>query len=290
MASILVTGSNKGIGLATALVLGRAGHMVYATMRDLNRGAELKDAITKEELPIEIHAMDVDSDQSVASAISAIRSRAGFIEVLVNNAGIERRGSIEELSMEDFKAAMETNYFGALRCIRALLPEMRKRRTGCIVNVTSVAGRIAITPLAPYTASKFALEALSEVLAQEVKPFNIRVAIVEPGIIDTAMSRRVAATPGQSHYPQARRFANFFSTVLKTPASPSIVADVIRGIVESESWQLRHPAGPDGKPFLDWRAGMTDEQWVDWGALDDDAWYSRVQKDFGIDARPKASG
>src|SRR6266436_5873963 len=102
------------------------------------------------------------------------------LDVLVNNAGVERHGSIEELPMEAFRSTMETNYFGALRCIRAVLPGMRERRSGCIVNVTSVAGRLATAPMAPYTASKFALEALSEVLAQEMKPFNVRVAIVEP--------------------------------------------------------------------------------------------------------------
>jgi NAD(P)-dependent dehydrogenase (short-subunit alcohol dehydrogenase family) len=110
MASVLITGTNKGIGLAAALALGRVGQRVYATMRNLDRGSELKRAIAKDELPIEIHAMDVDSDTSVASAIASIRSRAGFIDVLVNNAGIESRGSIEELSMDDFKATMETNY------------------------------------------------------------------------------------------------------------------------------------------------------------------------------------
>jgi NAD(P)-dependent dehydrogenase (short-subunit alcohol dehydrogenase family) len=191
--------------------------------------------------------------------------------------------------MREFKAIMETNYFGALRCIQALLPDMRKRKSGCIINVTSVAGRIAASPLGPYTASKWALEALSEVLAQEVKPFGIRVAIVEPGIIDTAMARRIAEGKHETtHYTNPARWAGLFTAVLKTPAQPSYVAEVIRGIVESNTWQLRHPAGPDSKPFLAWRAGMTDEQWVDFGALDDDAWYERVKSDFGVDARTKA--
>jgi NAD(P)-dependent dehydrogenase (short-subunit alcohol dehydrogenase family) len=289
MSCVLVTGSNRGIGLATALALGRTGHNVYATMRNLDRGGELRAAIAKEKLPIEVYAMDVDSDASVTSAIAAIRSKAGFVDCLVNNAGVFIGGSIEELGMDDFKAVMETNYFGAVRCIRALLPDMRKRRSGCVINVTSVAGRIALAPMAPYTASKFALEALSETLAQELKPFNIRVAIVEPGIIDTAMSRTVAGLNGTSAYPQTRRFAHFFSAALKTPADPSIVGETVRRIVESGTWQLRHPAGPDAKPFLDWRAGMADEQWVDWGGLDDDAWYRRVQSDFGFDARPSST-
>ena len=140
--------------------------------------------------------------------------------------------------------------------------------------------------MAPYTASKHALEALSEVLAQEVKPFNIRVAIVEPGIIDTAMARAMTGA-AQSAYPQVRRFGGLFSASLKTPAMPGIVAEAIRAIVESDSWQLRYPVGPDAKPFLDWRGSMTDEGWVEWGALSDDAWYRRVETDFGLDARMK---
>ena len=184
MASALVTGTSTGIGLATALALGRAGHTVYAGMRNPDGAPQLLEAIGKENLPVSIVTLDVDSDDSVESAASTIRSRTGCVDVLVNNAGVERRGSIEELALEDFKATMETNYFGPLRCIRAFLPAMRERRSGCIINVSSVAGRIWRSPLAPYSASKFALEALSEALAQEVRQFNIRVAIVQPGIID----------------------------------------------------------------------------------------------------------
>src|SRR5690242_18278764 len=148
MSSVLITGTSSGIGLATALTLGRSGHKVYATMRDPSRGQELRDTIAKEKLPVSILAMDVDSDESVSSAISSIRSQGAFIDVLVNNAGIERSGSIEEASLQDFRATMETNYLGALRSIRALLPEMREKRSGCIVNITSVAGRISFSPFA----------------------------------------------------------------------------------------------------------------------------------------------
>jgi NAD(P)-dependent dehydrogenase (short-subunit alcohol dehydrogenase family) len=286
MSCVLVTGCSSGIGLETALVLGRAGHKVYATMRKPERDQILRDTIEREKLPVSILALDVDSDESVVKTIAAVRSQAGFIDTLVNNAGIERQGSIEELPMQAFRDAMETNYFGSLRCIRACLPQMRERRSGCIVNVSSVAGRIACSPMAPYAASKFALEALSEVLAQEVKPFNIRVAIVEPGIIDTAMARR-AAVVIESQYPHVRRFPNMFAASLTKPAGPALVANKIREIIEGGSWQLRHPAGPDAQPFLGWRASMNDEEWVSWGALDDDAWYARVLHDFGLDARPK---
>src|SRR5215510_6271124 len=167
MSCVLITGCSSGIGLATALTLARAGHNVYATMRRPDGAPALRETIGKEKLPISVLALDVDSDESVAGAVSAIHSQGAAIDVLVNNAGIERIGAIEELPFEAFRAAMETNYFGCLRCIRAWLPEMRQRRSGCIINVASVAGRIATPPFAPYTASKFALEALSEVLAQE---------------------------------------------------------------------------------------------------------------------------
>ena len=286
MASILVTGTSKGIGLATALVLGRAGHTVYATMRNPAGAPELGQTAQKEGLPIHVSAMDVDSDASVTAAIRAIEKANGPLDVLVNNAGIERKGSTEELDLAESRAVMETNYFGALRCIKAVLPQMRARHSGCIINVTSVAGRISSSPLGAYAASKFALEGLSEALAQEAKMFNIRVAIVQPGIIDTAMARRLTDQPDTSPYPHARRMAGLFSASLQTPTSPVEVAQKIREIIESGTWQLRHPVGPDAEPFLQWRAAMTDEQWVDWGAADDATWYQSVERDFGLNARP----
>ncbi len=125
MAKVLITGTSSGIGYQTAMVLARAGHSVYATMRNLERGAALRNAAEQEQLPISIIKMDVDSDDSVEAATSSIRAQAGSIDVLVNNAGIERSGSIEGLALDDFKATMETNYFGPLRTIRAWLPDMR---------------------------------------------------------------------------------------------------------------------------------------------------------------------
>ena len=287
MASILITGTSKGIGLETAAALGRAGHRVFATMRNLERGAALKTTVEREKLPVSLLQMDVDSDESVASATSAVRAEIGSLDVLVNNAGIERSGSVEGLTMDDFKAAMETNYFGPLRTIRAWLPDMRRRQNGCIINITSVAGKISCSPLTPYAASKFALEALSEGLAQEMRPFNVRVAVVEPGIIDTGMARRIEHGPTDSHYPQVRRFSHLFAASLEHPTPPSIVAAKIRDIIESGTMALRHPVGPDAEGFLGWRASLTDDQWVEWGALPDDLWYERVKTDFGLDARSK---
>lgn len=182
---------------------------------------------------------------------------------------------------------MKTNYFGVLRCIHAFLPEMREKRRGCIINVSSIAGRITRSPMGPYAASKFALETLSEVVAQEVKPFNVRVAIVAPDVIETPMARGMVVPPGESLYPQCRRFAGLFGAALANPVLPSLVPEKIRDTIEAGTSRLRHPVGPDALPFLAWRGSMSDEEWANWGALDDDAWYDRVQRDFNLDARPK---
>jgi NAD(P)-dependent dehydrogenase (short-subunit alcohol dehydrogenase family) len=255
-------------------------------MRNPGNANAFKQQIKDEALPITIAAMDVDSDESVKQCIDEILAENGSIDILINNAGVERHGSIEELTMADFKNVMETNYFGVLRCTKALLPLMRKNRNGCIINVTSIAGKIANTPLGAYAASKFALEAFSESLAQEVKPHNIRVAIVEPGIINTQMATNISINEA-SIYPQSKRFAGLFAASLKTPTQPTMVAEKILEIAESNSWQLRYPVGPDAIPFLQWRASMTDEQYVDWNAATDEEYYNAVQNTFGLNARPE---
>lgn len=286
MASVLITGTSTGIGLETALTLGRAGHKVYATMRDPGRAPKLGETAAQEGLPIQIRVMDVDSDSSVKTVIDNIYKEEGKLDVLVNNAGIERTGSVEEIPLSEFRAVMETNYFGVIRCVQAVVPHMRTRKSGCIINVSSVAGRITCTPMTPYTASKFALEALTEGLAQEMKTFNVRVALVEPGIIETAMAKRIGEPGAKSPYAQQRRFANLFTAVLKNPAPPSLIADRIREIIESESWQLRYPTGPDAVPFLEWRKSMTDDEWLELYAGDDETWYQRIERDFGMNTRP----
>ncbi|MEO6734546.1 MAG: SDR family oxidoreductase [Ferruginibacter sp.] len=284
MKSVLITGTSKGIGFETVLSFARGGYKVFATMRNLETSASLKKYVADESLTVIIYKMDVDSDESVKHCIETIIKEHGNIDVLVNNAGIERHGSVEELSMADFKAIMETNYFGVIRCIQAVLPQMRANKNGCIINVGSVSGKIACTPLSAYSASKYALEALTESLAQEVKPYNIRVSLIQPGIIDTKMAHDISVD-SHSKYPQVVRFGAMFEESLKQPTPPSLVADTMLEIANGDTWQLKHPVGPSALPFLGWRASMTDEQWVDWNAQTDEEWYNAVQTTFGMNVR-----
>ena len=281
MSNILVTGCSSGIGFVTALELARGGHKVFATMRDPVRAPRLAEIAASERLPIQVLTLDVNSDESVKACFGSISEP---IDVLVNNAGIEVHGSVEELPIASVIGVMNTNYFGAVRCMQAVLPQMRTRRSGCIVNISSVAGRLSLAPLGAYSASKFALEAITEALAGEMKPFNVRVALVEPGIQDTRMARDIASGP-KSIYPHGARVAGLFSAALSNPVPPETTAAIVRQIVESGTWQLRHVSGPDAAPFVGWRASQTDEQWVDWSAMTDDAWYEAVKRDFGLDAR-----
>ena len=284
MKTALITGTSKGIGLETALAFGRAGYKVFATMRNPEMASGFKQKIKSESLNINISKMDVDSDASVKQCLDDILQKQGSVDVLVNNAGIEHHGSIEEMSIDDFQAIMNTNYLDVLRCTKALLPQMRKNKKGCIINVASVAGHIANSPLGGYAASKHALEAISEALAQEVKPFNIKVAIIEPGIINTQMASDITVNE-ESIYPHSKRLAGLFTASLRTPTPPTLVADKILEVAESQSWKLRHPLGPDAEPFIAWRASMTDEAWVDWNAVNDEDWYKSVEQDFGLNAR-----
>lgn len=263
MRSVLITGTSKGIGYETALAFARAGYRVHATMRNPSESPALSEMAVQGKLPITVTAMDVDNDGSVQAGIAAIQAQHGPVNVLVNNAGIECFGSIEETSIEDFRAVMETNYFGVLRCIKSVVPQMREHRSGTIINVSSVAGTFCYPPATPYCASKWALEALSEGLACEMKAFGVHVALVQPGIIDTAMARRITTTGGSAYPHTARMAALFTATLNSAPVPPSVVAQRVLEIAESDRWQLRHPVGPDAEPLIAWRKGMTDEQWVD---------------------------
>ncbi|TAJ72594.1 MAG: SDR family oxidoreductase, partial [Gallionellaceae bacterium] len=182
MPVVLITGASSGIGLATALHFARQGHEVYAGVRNPATATELTEAIAKEKLAIRAVVIDVNADTSVKLGVGKVLEAAGRIDVLVNNAGIGGGGPIEDVPVDWVKTLFETNYFGVIRMIQAVLPGMRARQSGAIINVSSVFGRLVLAGHGYYAATKYALEAMSEALAQEVQVFGIRVAIIEPGV------------------------------------------------------------------------------------------------------------
>src|SRR3954453_15002606 len=230
MVVAVITRSSSGIGLATAVSRARHGHKVIATMRNLKGATELQNIANAEKLPIALAELDVNSDASVDRSISGLLSEHGHIDVLINNAGVGGGGSIEELPLAFFRATMETNFFGALRCIKAVVPSMRERRSGCIINISSVAGRFGMAIQAPYATSKWALEGLSECLAQELAPFKVRVALVEPGVTATPMTTtpRPVPPPDNPYFSMIQRMVAYFTTSLQTPTSPFEVAMTIQ--------------------------------------------------------------
>lgn len=275
MSTVLITGTSKGIGFETALCFARAGHKVLATMRNPAQSPALAEFAEREKLPIFVSSLDVDSDSSVSDGIAALTKAHGDIDVLINNAGVETMGSVEETPLSLFRSVMETNYFGVIRCTQAVLPQMRERGSGCIVQISSVAGRFTQPPMAAYCASKWALEAMTEALASELKTFGVRVALIEPGVINTAMARRLTST-GLSKYRQSERMAGFFTKSLTESRPTSMVAEKILEVVDSGTWQLRHPVGPDAAPMISTRQSMTDEAWVDWHSADDERFFAAL--------------
>ncbi len=285
MARILITGTSKGIGYDATLLLARAGHEVLATMR--NPGASDLEKVAEEDgLPVTVMPLDVDDDASVAEVFGKL---GDSLDVLVNNAGIFSIDAVEDEDLEQYRRVMETNYFGAVRCTKQVLPSMRKRGSGCIVNVTSIAGRIAYFASSAYAASKLALEAFTECLAQEVRGHGIKVALVEPGIIDTPMATSsLPQYATDTVYPHGRRLHAFFTNPEKPEASPNLVGDMIRHVVETDDPRLRFPVGPDALPFLGWRGSLSDEDWVGLSGLrSDEDYFQRVFLDTGVDLRSR---
>jgi NAD(P)-dependent dehydrogenase (short-subunit alcohol dehydrogenase family) len=284
MAVALVTGTSTGIGFATAVAFARAGCEVYATMRHPDRAPELASTTAKDKLPIKILPMDVDDDASVAKAIAQIVAGGGRIDVLVNNARIDLKGPVEELPLFDFRRVMETNYFGALRCIQAVLPGMRARRSGYIINVTSVAGRFERSLAGPLRFLEMGIGSRERGAGAGSKVFR-----------DPCLDHRTGHDR-DSDFRQAARSSGEHPLSAGTPPECPLqcfaqaahlavpVADKIVEIVESKSWKLRHPVGRDADPLIAYRASMTDEQWVDLHALESDQeWAAVIKRDIGLD-------
>ena len=262
MSIVLITGCSTGIGFATAELMARNGHTVYASMRNPQRAPELGQLAQRDNLPITILTMDVDSDESVRTAVADVLAQAGHIDVLVNNAGILPIGPLEERPFAEFQQVMQTNYFGALRCIRAVLPSMRDSRQGCIITVSSLAGKLYSPFHCAYCASKAAVEALSESLAIELGPFGIRVAVVQPGMIDTSLFDKFDEMPADTNYPNQIRLAAFMRASRATRGPASIVAETIEAIATGQQTTFRNPVGTDAGQRLAWRSSLSDEDWI----------------------------
>lgn len=281
MSRVLITGCSRGIGYDTALLLARTGHEVLATLRH-PAACNLGKIAAEENLRLRVLALDVDDDASVAAVFD---EHGGSIDALVNNAGIFSIDAVEDEGIEQYQRVMQTNFFGAVRCTKRVLPAMRERRSGCIVNVTSIAGRVAFFAQSAYAASKFALEAFSESLAQEVAGHGIRVALVEPGIIDTAMATTLLPQfAADTIYPHGRRVQAFFRNPGKPEAPVDLVSRKIRDVIEGDGRRLRHLVGPDSLPLVGWRLSNSDEEWIRIGSLERNAdWNARVLDDMGVD-------
>lgn len=284
MSVILISGSSSGIGFATAETLARNGHTVYATMRDPGRSPKLQNLANDNNLPITILQMDVLDELSVKNAIASVLSSEKQIDVLVNNAGIGSWGAVEELPMEAFQADMETNYFGTLRCIKAALPSMRERKAGTIINLSTVAGKVFSNFHGTYCASKAAVEALSESLAQELVPYNIKVAMVQPAFIETPIFAKVNDIPTNTNYPNIKRYFSLFAAALENHESASKVADVINDIVAGKRNEFRIPVGLYAEGFLNFRASLKDEDWINSVSVSDEEWIGGMEQ-MGLQVR-----
>jgi NAD(P)-dependent dehydrogenase (short-subunit alcohol dehydrogenase family) len=217
--SVLITGATDGLGKALALLLANRGYRVFAAGRSPEKLAELAQIASRQNLPLESIALDVCSDTSVRLAIDAVLAKAGAIDVLVNNAGVNYTAAVEDLSMEDWRAQFETNFFGVLRVTRAVLPHMRERRSGRILMMSSLSGLVTPPTQGAYSSSKHALEGLSNALRMELYPFGIDVVLIEPGYIITGIQKAAAELSKpyvQKGGPYASLYARFFTSVNDT--------------------------------------------------------------------------
>jgi NAD(P)-dependent dehydrogenase (short-subunit alcohol dehydrogenase family) len=264
MAVVMITGSSSGFGLATALAFARRGDDVWATMRNPADAGDLSAAVEAEHLQVATLPLDVNDAASVTAAVGRLLEVEGRIDVLVNNAGVAHMGAVEVLSVEDAKAVFDTNVFGQVRMIQAVLPGMRERGEGVIVNVSSVAGRLPGTPANwAYAASKHAAGSLADSLAEEVRSFGVRVVCVEPGFFATDLIRKAHPLPPASPYTDMeRKVAAWFNTNVRAGGDPSIVADAIVAAVNDPSTPVHVPVGAGAHAAIQAASNMTGEKWA----------------------------
>ena len=258
----LVTGSSSGIGYETSLALAREGYFTYATMRDLKKEAVIKKIAEEENLPLKVIELDVDNDDSVQNAVETIIEEKQRIDVLVNNAGWGIWGTAEDVSIEEFRAQFETNFFSVVRMIQKVAPIMRKQGTGDIVNISSIAGRIGFPVSTAYISSKFAIEGLSESLRYELGPFGVNVIIIEPGVIKTnffdSMKTAKKADDDDTYKEITEKVISGVKMMAEMGTPPKEVANVIIKSLKDEKPIPRYVVGNDAAMFLEAKKMKTD--------------------------------
>jgi len=261
----IVTGSSSGIGYETALVLARNGFRTYATMRNLEKAKAISDISKSEKLSLHTIKLDVTDEKSVNEAIKTIKSDAGRIDVLVNNAGYGLAGSLEDLLMNEIKAQYETNVFGLIRVTQAVLPIMREQKSGIIVNISSIGGKMAIPLQSPYHGTKFAVEGLSESIAYELEPFGIKIVIIEPGAIKTNFDTGMVVAqknqnPSSPYYKSMQKLQSSINSVFKNGTPPAKVAEVILNAITTPNPNLRYTVGEDAALLAQKRKELPDSE------------------------------
>jgi NAD(P)-dependent dehydrogenase (short-subunit alcohol dehydrogenase family) len=269
MAVVLITGCSSGFGLETALAFARNGDVVCASMRNLDRSEPLRRRAADEVLDIVLEQIDVTDVASVDAGITAVVRRHGPIDVLVNNAGVGFGGPVETIPLEVARAVMETNFWGAVSTIRGVLPSMRERRTGVIINVTSLGGLIpGVLFTGMYSASKHALGTLSETLATEVAPFGVRIVCIGPGFFATEIAHNNESADngvaGSAYEDDWAWWHSFGEKGMRVGADPRFVADAIVAAAYDPTTPLHVPVGADAERFVAlWDQSRTYEKWMD---------------------------
>ena len=258
----VVTGTSSGIGFETALALAREGYYTYATMRDTTKSDKIQELAKKESLKIDVIELDVDDENSVKTAIQKILEQKQRIDVLVNNAGWGLWGCVEDVSINEFKAQFDTNFFSIIKLIQEVVPTMRKQGSGTIVNVSSVVGRIGFPASPAYISSKFALEGLSESLRFELAPFGVNVVIIEPGVIKTNFMKNMKMAEKSESDTVYRDITVKVVSGVKMMAEmgthPKEVADTIVKTTKDEKPLPRYVVGNDASMFLEAKKSKTD--------------------------------
>ena len=262
----VVTGSSSGIGFETSLALARNGFYTYATMRNPEKSNLITKRATSEKLPLQALSLDVNIEKSVTDGINKILNESKRIDVLVNNAGFDLMGPLEETSMIEIKGQFETNLFGAIRTMQAVIPTMRKQRSGKIVNITSVGGKLAIPFHSGYHGTKFALEGLSESIQYELDPFGIKIIIIEPGAVGSSFWKNMKSAEKSSNLtdgnsPYVSMISNMSAALKQMEQSsipPSEVANVTVSAVSIDNPDFRYVVGKDAIMTLEAKRNMSD--------------------------------